>query len=52
MKKRLLSLLLAVIMVVGLLPVTAMAAGGTWAGTGTEADPYQISDVDDLKKLA
>lgn len=28
---------------------TVFAAGGTFSGTGTEADPYLIEDLDDLK---
>lgn len=52
MKKRLFSLLLAVVMVVSILPFTAFATDGTWAGKGTEAEPYEIADVADLKQLA
>ena len=49
MKKRALSLLMAVIMVVSLLPTAVWAADGTLSGSGTEADPYLIASADDLK---
>ncbi len=38
MKKRALSLLMALIMVVSLLPTAVWAADGTLSGSGTEAD--------------
>lgn len=49
MKKRALSLLMAVILVVSLLPTAVWAADGTLSGSGTEADPYLIASADDLK---
>ena len=49
MKKRALSLLMALIMVVSLLPTAVWAADGTLSGSGTEADPYLIASADDLK---
>ena len=48
MKKRALSLLMAVILVVSLLPTAVWAADGTLSGSGTEADPYLIASADDL----
>ena len=49
MKKRALSLLMALVMVVGLLPATVRAADSTLSGKGTFAEPYQLSSADDLK---
>ena len=49
MKKRALSLLMALVMVVGLLPATVRAADSTLKGKGTFDEPYQISSADDLK---
>ena len=49
MKKRALSLLMAVLMVVGLLPATTRAADSTLKGKGTFDEPYQISSAADLK---
>ena len=51
MKKRALSLLMAFIMVVGLLPTTAWAAEDTLKGRGTADDPYLIEDAEDLAKV-
>ncbi len=51
-RKWLLSLLLAAAMVVALPPTAAFATNGTWAGSGTEGDPYQIADAADLAALA
>lgn len=47
MKKRMVSLLLVLVMLLGLLPTAALAApaGG---GSGTEADPYLIATAQDL----
>ena len=47
MKKRMVSLLLVLVMLLGLLPTAALAApaGG---GSGTEADPYRIATAEDL----
>ena len=47
MKKRMVSLLLVLVMLLGLLPTAALAApaGG---GSGTEADPYRIATAQDL----
>ena len=49
MKKRVLSLLMAFVMVVGLLPATVRAADVTLSGKGTFAEPYLISGADELK---
>ena len=46
MKKRCLSFLLSLILLVGLLPVSALAA--IWEGEGTEANPYLIRTKEDL----
>ena len=56
-KKRLLSILLSLALVLGLMPgmsLTALADGtpAYSGGTGTEADPYLISITDDWKALA
>ena len=62
MKKKILSILLALSMLLTLLPTVALAAdGGAWdgsiatafaGGTGTESDPYQIADGAQLAYLA
>ena len=61
MKKKLLSILLALSLLLTLLPTAALAADGTWdgsiatafaGGTGTESDPYQIADGAQLAYLA
>ena len=61
MKKKLLSILLALSMLLTLLPTAALAADGAWdgsiatafaGGTGTESDPYQIADGAQLAYLA
>ncbi|MBU5458302.1 S-layer homology domain-containing protein [Oscillibacter sp. MSJ-31] len=49
MKKRALSLLMALVMVVSLLPATVRAADGTLSGKGTFDEPYLISNADELK---
>ena len=49
MKKRALSLLMALVMVIGLLPATVRAADSTLSGKGTFAEPYLISGADELK---
>lgn len=49
MKKRALSLLMALVMVVGLLPATVRAADSTLSGKGTFAEPYLLSSADDLE---
>lgn len=49
MKKRALSLLMALVMVIGLLPATVRAADVTLRGKGTFAEPYLISNADELK---
>lgn len=48
-KTRALSLLLALVMVLGLLPGTAWATSGEPAGNGTAESPYLIADAEDLK---
>lgn len=52
MKKRVLSLLLAVVMLWSLLPTAVFAADGELSGSGTEDDPYQIADAADLLAFA
>ena len=47
MKKRMLSLLLVLVMLLGLLPTAALAAPAS-GGSGTEADPYLIATAQDL----
>ena len=46
MKKRMVSLLLVLVMLLGLLPTAALAAPAS--GSGTEADPYRIATAEDL----
>ena len=46
MKKRMVSLLLVLVMLLGLLPTAALAAPAS--GSGTEADPYLIETAQDL----
>ena len=52
MKKRVLSLLLAVVMLWSLLPTAVFAAGGELSGSGTEDDPYRIANAADLLAFA
>ena len=60
MKKRILSILLCCVMLVGLLPTAALAAGpDVWdgstkapSGSGSESDPYLISTGEELAWLA
>ena len=52
MKKRALSLLMAFVMVLSLLPVTARAAEDTLKGSGTADDPYLIENAEDLAKVS
>ena len=47
MKKQVLSLLMALVFCLSLLPAAAFAAGGTLSGSGTAGDPYLIEDADD-----
>ena len=47
MKKRMVSLLLVLVMLLGLLPTAALAAPAS-GGSGTEADPYRIATAQDL----
>ena len=47
MKKRMVSLLLVLVMLLGLLPTAALAAPAS-GGSGTEADPYLITTAQDL----
>ena len=46
MKKRVLSLLLAVVMLWSLLPTAVLAAGGELAGDGRADSPYQMRRAD------
>lgn len=52
MKKRVLSLLLAVVMLWSLLPTAVFAADGELSGSGTEDDPYRIAYAADLLAFA
>ena len=56
MKKKLLSLLLCLCMVLSLLPTVVLPARAATAdfagGNGTLEDPYQIATVTQLKKMA
>lgn len=52
MKKRVLSLLLAVVMLWSLLPTAVFAADGELSGSGTEDDPYRIAGAADLLAFA
>lgn len=47
---RLWSVLLALVMVVGMFPVTSMTASA-YSGSGTEGDPYVVTDYDELREL-
>ena len=53
MRKRILSILLCLVMVVGLFPTMAFAADGSGAttGSGTRSDPYCVSTYDEMKRL-
>ena len=48
--KRLLSLFLALTMVLGLLPAMSLTAFA-YSGSGTEGDPYVVTDYDELREL-
>ena len=51
MRKRILSILLCLVMVVGLFPTMAFAADGSGAttGSGTRSDPYIVTTFEELK---
>ena len=51
MKKRVLAILLAVIMVASLAPMSVAAEVTSLTGAGTEADPYLINNIDELKRF-
>ena len=51
MRKRILSILLCLVMVVGLFPTMAFAADGTTTGSGTKSDPYCVSTYAEMKRL-
>ena len=53
MRKRILSILLCLVMVVGLIPTMAFAADGSGAttGSGTKSDPYCVSTYAEMKRL-
>ena len=53
MRKRILSILLCLVMVVGLFPTMAFAADGSGAttGRGTKTDPYCVSTYAEMKRL-
>lgn len=46
--KRGIALLLTLVLILGTLPATAFATGGTLEGEGTKDSPYQIRDAEDL----
>ena len=46
--KRGIALFLALVLILGTLPATAFATGGTLEGEGTKDIPYQIRDAEDL----
>ena len=46
--KRGIALLLTLVLILGTLPATALATGGTLEGEGTKDIPYQIRDAEDL----
>ena len=50
--RRLLPFIMALFVTLTLVPLTAKAAAGDWAGSGTETDPYRVTDAGDLAKLA
>lgn len=52
MKKRVLSLLLAVVMLWSLLPTAVFAADGELSGDGSSDDPYRIANAADLLAFA
>lgn len=55
LNRKLVSVLLTLVMIFSLfagMTVTASATNGTWSGTGTATDPYQIADLADLKAIA
>ncbi len=53
MRKRILSILLCLVMVVGLFPTMAFAADGSGAtkGSGTKSNPYCVSTYAEMKRL-
>lgn len=53
MKKRILSVLLCLVMVLGMLPTAAFAAeeSGATTGSGTKDDPYCVSTYDEMLRL-
>ena len=50
--KRGIALFLALVLILGTLPATAFATGGTLEGEGTKDSPYQIRDAEDLMAFA
>ena len=52
MKRRMLSIILTLAMVLSLLPVTAAAEGGFGGGSGTPEEPYLISTAEQLREFA
>ena len=51
MRKRILSFLLALVMILGMVPAMAPAANAATIGTGTEADPYLVTNYTELVDL-
>ena len=52
MRRRLISLLVSIVMIIGIMPLTAFADDSNFAGGGTQDNPWLISTVEDLQKLA
>ena len=52
MRRRLISLLVSIVMIIGIMPLTAFADDANFAGSGTQDNPWLISTVEDLQKLA
>lgn len=51
MKKRFLSMLLVLVMVIGMIPFSALSASAATSGTGTETDPYVVTTYEELITL-
>ena len=55
MKRKIMALAMTAAMITTLfagLTISASATDGTWSGSGTSSDPYQIADYDDLYAIA
>lgn len=51
MKKRFLSMLLVLVMVIGMIPFSALSASAATSGSGTETDPYVVTTYEELITL-